>query len=236
MQTGSWVGRFGGVLVHPCGAFGKWPEKAPFWPPALALMGFNLILSLIALPKVKAAALLALEQSPVPAGSPQLAMATTIINYGVPAMAILGALAIPLVIWVLEAVAISLVGRVFFGLQATYGDLLPVTVVAWVPALLGGLIQTVLLLSLPPEALNQIQLSLAALLPPAPHPGVGYLLLEKINPFTIWNFLLLGMGTAAIARVEQRRGLTVVFVIWLVYVVFSVALGMAGAAFSPAAG
>lgn len=28
----------------------------------------------------------------------------------------------------------------------------------------------------------------------------------------------------------------VAFVVWLVYVVFSVALGMAGAAFSPAAG
>lgn len=77
-------------------------------------------------------------------------------------MAILGALAIPLVIWVLEAGAISLVGRIFFGLQATYGDLLPVTVVAWVPAQLGGLIQTILILALPPEALKQIQLSLAA--------------------------------------------------------------------------
>ncbi len=234
MPEGSWWGRLIGVLVNPCKTFYEWPEKAPFWPPALSLLGFNLLLSLIVLPKARAAALLALEQSPVPIAAPQLAMAKTMINYGVPIMTILVALAMPLIIWMLEAWVISLAGRAF-GLQATYGDLLPVTVAAWVPTLLGGLIYKVLILALPMESMKQIQLNLAALLPPATHPGLVYLLLEKIDPFTIWNFILLGLGTAAAARVEQRRGLLVALVVWLVYVALSVPLGMVGAAFSTAA-
>lgn len=132
-----------------------------------------------------------------------------------------------------EAGAISLVGRAF-GLQVTVAGLLPVVAVAWVAPLLGSLIQTLLILALPLEAMNQVKVSLAAFLPPSPHPGVGYLLLDKINPFVIWNFVLLGLGTAAVARVDNRRGLAVVLVIWMVYVAVSIALSMAAMALNPA--
>jgi len=118
-----------------------------------------------------------------------------------------------------------LAGRIF-NLKLEFRRVLPLVVASWVPAFLGGILQTVLSLLTPVEAAARARVSLAALLPVTTDPSLAYLLLDKLNPFIIWTVVLLGLGTAAMAKVEKKQAMVMVFSLWLVYVVLSLAFNM----------
>lgn len=226
MEGKSWLHQLMHAVIRPGDLFNEWPEKASFWPPALFFVAVNVLLAVVLLPKTKEAAIYVLE-SAAAADPAQIEIGKEMINIMLPFITITGALVMPFIVWMVQAALIAVVGR-FFGIEASFRKLMPVAVVAWTPSLLGGLVQSVLVLSSPVEALSQVKVSLAALLPLSENPGILYLFLDKLNPFTIWNLVLLGMGAAAVARCARERALVLVFSLWMIYVVISMLPGIAG--------
>lgn len=207
------------VITSPGEAFTAAAAAPRLLGSIVLILAVNLAVTLVILPKTREFARITLENMPGLTAE-QIEMSLSAV--GITAVA--AALAIPLLIWLLEAAYLKLFDQ--FAVSGTsFKALFTVAVLAWVPALLGNLVKTVLMLMVEAKDVELIQTSLAVILPPEQAAGVLYAVLSKIDPFIIWNLVLLAIGTAVVTKIETRR--TALWVIGLYLIYLAVSAGLA---------
>jgi len=216
------------VITSPGEAFHAVAENPKPLVPVLIIAAVNLMVALVTLPKTKEFTAILLEQLKAP--PEQIAASMKVI--GVSTVA--GAIVMPLLIWLLEAAFLKLADQ-FAARSTSFKSLFTVSVLAWVPAALGNMIKMVLVLMAPAKDLMLVQTSLAVLLPRGRTTGALFAVLSKIDPFIIWNLVLLAIGAGVVLKIGTKRAAAYVFVLWLVYVVLAGILGVVSGQKMPAA-
>jgi hypothetical protein len=205
--------RLTGVIVNPRPAFLDIAEHPNFIGGAIVLCAVNLLVALLCLPKLKDFTALMMEKAgPMP---PEAAAFKGIAGTVTSVTAILGAVIGPLLFWLLTAVLLLLFGYLT-SKRTSFRSLYAVSVFAYVPTTIAGLIQGVLIALRPAEDLKNITTSLAMFLP-AESGSLAYRVLSLIDPFGLWSLALLALGGAVALKTSFSKTAAFIFILWVIY-------------------
>lgn len=101
----------------------------------------------------------------------------------------------PFALFLLYAVLLRVYGN-FSGVRITIGALMAVTVFGFVPHIMGQVADSLLRLTVEVQQLEATTFSLARLFPHISPSGAQFVLLDRINPFTVWAVFLTAYGGA----------------------------------------
>ncbi|AZK44845.1 YIP1 family protein [Paenibacillus lentus] len=99
--------------------------------------------------------------------------------------------------------------------EGKYLQFANVAAYASLPAVIGGLLTTVLLLAMDARSLTDVTISLAALMPEKT--GTMYRALLLINPFTIWGLYLYIVGAGIMMKRPLKKVAVWIVAVWLIY-------------------
>lgn len=224
-QRKSWVALLVEVLTSPGAAFKEIAERPGFWPAAITLTVINLIISIITLPKIQEYSQLMLEKMIETMPAEQVEMLTRTMSPGyVTTTTVIAALVMPWVTWL----GIALILKLFAAItaqEAPFRKMFAVAVYGYVPAIIGGIISSILIMCTAAENIKNVSLSLAVF--SSAESGFLYHFLLACNPFTWWSLILWGIGAAAVMKVKRSTGVLVyLFALWLVFALITGAVGL----------
>lgn len=118
--------------------------------------------------------------------------------------------------FLIVAIGVWLVGKVF-GAPVTYGNSLMITTWSFVPRLLGMLLFAVQGLVMDTSGLKgimQASFGVARFLDPdTVSPGL-LAMLARVEVFTIWSTILIGIGIAVVGRIPRGKAMMAAAVVW----------------------
>jgi Yip1 domain len=138
----------------------------------------------------------------------------------------------PIVILIINAIFALLLwcGFAFvLGGSTTFGEMFTVAIFAALPNALNSIISIVTAMVADPQTYNLNLPSPAALAyflsPDSPHWLVT--LCTSLDAFSIWSLVLAGFGAATVSRVKPSRGILLVVVVWIVFVLIKTGIAAA---------
>lgn len=207
--------RIWGVIVEPVKTFQEIREDHRVFIPIIAFLAINLLLTIWLLPQIKEITAEAMKQTPnITAEQMQAGLKWT----GISAM--IGAVAGPPLIWLIQAALLALFNQFSLG-AARFKQLFAVAFYAWIPAFLGGIIKSVLMAIMGAKQAMSVSTSLALLLPRSTDSGFWFMLLSKFDVFGIWSLILLVLGGAIAMQKDGKKLALYIFGLWLVYIVLT---------------
>ncbi len=201
------------AIVSPKEAIGEFVDKAAMWPMALLLVAINVALFIPIIPKMKEATLWALENGPKKVPPEQLAMVKQNLSAVVAYQSVVVILT-PILVWLFIALAFKFF-NIFIGSDAKFKSLLKAAVIASVPGAIATVIKNFLIYTTPASNLNSVSTSAALLL--SQPKGFIFGFLTAVDPFTIWNLVLLAIGTAFAMNTSPKKTGICSFVLWAIY-------------------
>jgi hypothetical protein len=221
----SWVALLVEVITSPGAAFKEIAERPGFWPAAITLTVINLIFSIITLPKLQEYSKLTLEKmiETVPPENVDI-LARTMSPESVTTTTVIAALVGPWVIWLVIALILKLFAAIT-AQEAPFRKMFAVAVYGYVPAIIGGIISSILVLNTAAENIKNVGLNLAVF--SSAESGFLYHFLLACDPFTWWSLILLGIGATAVMKVKRPTGVLIyLFGLWLVFALITGAVGL----------
>ena len=141
--------------------------------------------------------------------------------------AIMGVVSVPLAV-LFGALLVWLFGRLLDA-PLNFAQAMTVVTYANVPRLLGWVVVGVQgLLSDTPKPIYSYMLAPTRFLDPETTSTLTMAMLSRVELFTIWATVLIGIGIAVIARVPRARGFAVAAVVWVVASAFSLLQALRG--------
>lgn len=221
----SWVALLVEVLTSPGAAFKEIAERPGFWPAGITLTIINLIIAVITLPKVQEFSQLTLEKMTEMVPPEQVEMLTRSMSpQSVATTTVITALVSPWVIWLVMAVLLKIFAAIT-DKEAPFRKMFAVGIYGYVPGIIGGIINTILVMFTVVENIEKVSLNLAVF--STTESGFIYYFLKACNPFTWWSLILWGIGAAAVMKVKRPTGVLIyLFGLWLVFALLSGAVGL----------
>ena len=210
--------RFWGIIVEPVKTFQAIREDPRVLMPIVVVLAINLLLTIYFLPQIKEITEEALKQMPnMTPEQIKAALKWTGIS------AVIGSVAAPPLVWLIQAALLALFNQISLG-AAKFKQLFAVAFFAWIPAFLGGLIKSVLMAMMGVKQAMAISTSLALILPRSTNSGFWFVLLSKIDFFSIWSLILLVLGGSIAMQKDGKKLALYIFGLWLVYIVLTALL------------
>lgn len=122
----------------------------------------------------------------------------------------------PLALFLLYAVLLRVYGN-FSGADVTIGTLFGVAVFGFVPHVMGLVADSLLRLTVDLQQLQATTFSLARFFPDITQGGAQFMLLDRINPFTVWAILLTAYGGAQALKVPFWKTAAFLGGLWLLF-------------------
>lgn len=156
-----------------------------------------------------------MSSSQIDAGAHMTGMIMRISAYASPAISV--------VVLLIVAGVLLMTGRAFGG-EGDFRQAFAVTVYAWMPRVIKGVVGTVVLMTRQSPSIidlqNPVMSNLAFLFDPKSNP-LGFALGMSVDLFAIWSVVLLVFGFAAVLRVSRGKAAGVVVGWWIVVNLFS---------------
>jgi hypothetical protein len=115
------------------------------------------------------------------------------------------------------------------GGTTTYGEMFAVSIFAWLPSALNSVIATVTAFVSDPQSFNlnlPSPANLGYFLGPDAAPWLKSLG-ASLDVFSIWTLVLAGFGGALVAKVKPAKGVVMVFIVWILYVLVKTGIAAA---------
>jgi hypothetical protein len=140
-------------------------------------------------------------------------------------------------VWAVIA-GVLLISFRLFGGEGTFKQAFSVTLYAWVPLLVKGIVSTFVVLAkgtIGVEEMAVLVRSNPAFLVDMKANPVLFSLLSSLDLFTIWTMVLLIVGFAFVSRVSKAKSAAIVISLWVVALVIKLGFAAIGAAKAKAA-
>lgn len=207
--------RLTGIITNPKKTFEDINEKPKVFWPLIVIMILQLISTLLIMPKLIDASLIMIKKTPNYTPGMEGVIKTSIIGG-----TIFGAVLMPIVVWLIVSGLLKLF-TTFTGDDGNFKNIFTVNIFAHLPVVIGGYVKALIIYFINPENITNVQTSLALLLPaPAEptKPGAIFTFLSAMDVFSIWNLILLTIGTAIVFKISNKKAGFMVFGIFLIYV------------------
>ena len=115
------------------------------------------------------------------------------------------------------------------GGTTTFGEMFAVAMFASLPNALSTLVSIVTVFASDPQSYNinvKSPVSMAYFLDPSTSAWLKSLGMS-LDAFTLWSLVLCGFGGAIVARVKPARGIAMVAIVWLLFVIVKVGIAAA---------
>jgi hypothetical protein len=203
---------YGVIWGSPAGTMEYIARRPDFLGAGGLILGLNLVLTVIQLPKIKEFTAWTLQNLKYSPAQVDIAVSATVVT------SLAGSVVVPPLMWLVAAALLKLFNA-FSGERAEFKSLFAITVFANLPVVLDSIVKTVLVLATPAQNMLRITVSPALFLPPPDlFPGKMYTLLSHFDPFIVWSLVLTALGGSLAMKVPFRRTLAYVMALWLVYV------------------
>ena len=180
------------------------------------LLGLNLALVLIQLPKIKQFTTWTLQNLPHGVRLP-LEQLEVAVNAAAVSFLVGGVISI-LVMW-LGLAALLKLWNIYRGEKASFQSLFTVSIYASLPLLLSKILMTIIIIGSPFEKMSRITFSPAYFFPnQGINPEKMYVLLSQFDPFMIWSLILTALGGSLAMKVPFLKVFLYLLVVWLIYV------------------
>lgn len=138
-----------------------------------------------------------------------------------------GAIIFVPIVAVIGGALIWLIGK-FVDTKTTFAAAMMISVYSGVPRVLQTIVTALQGLFLPPESItsaSSVSIGPARFLPDSANAGLAAVL-NNLDVFTIWIFVLMAIGIAVVARVPIKRAAITAFLVWLVTLLPSIYQGI----------
>ncbi len=222
-----WKRVYGVIWGSPARTLEYIVQKPDFLGAGALILGANLAMTMIQLPKIKEFTYWTLQNMPaeVRYSAENMDVVVNVAAFS----ALAASAALPPALWVVTAALLKLF-NVFTGERARFKSLFAVTVFANLPVVLDSMIKTVLVLATPARNITKITISPALFLPPQDLvPGKMYVFLSHFDPIIVWSLVLTALGGSRAMNVPFWKTFIYVTGLWLLYVAGMTAIsGMGG--------
>ncbi len=121
-------------------------------------------------------------------------------------------------IYLLLKAAIFYFTVVVTGYEIKFKKIFSLTVWSGIITSLGVIVKTLLTIM---KHSSQVYTSLAVFLPGMNNKSVLFAFLNNFEIFTLWNLALIGVGIGVITKMDKKKSTTLVFVLWLLWVIIN---------------
>ncbi|MFZ5648492.1 MAG: YIP1 family protein [Bacillota bacterium] len=210
-----WKRLYGVIWGGPARTMEDIVQKPASLGAVLLIMAVNIVLTLMTAPKIKEFTAWTLQNLPgggkLPAEQMAIALNAAVIS------AVAASVLLPLIMWVVVAGLLKLFNA-FAGEKASFASFFAVSVFGNLPAVLDGIIKTLLVMLTPAQNMARISISPVVFLPdPGLFPGKAYVFLSQVDPFIFWALGLTALGASIAMRVSFGRVAIYLGSLWLVY-------------------
>ena len=223
--------RIAGVFFAPGETFASIVRRPDFIVPLVIIFIVSILSGILIAQKVdfKDLARQAIESNPRAANlPPDVQQKQVSLMGGVMKVA---AYSSPLLSIVMLAVLAAILFAAFkmFGGEGDFLQALSVTIYAWFPNLIRGIVSVVAVMAKKSLTLYSLQNPVASnfayfISNPRLHP-MEFAFLSAIDLFTIWTMILLIIGFAAMSRFSRAKSAVIIVSLWAIKVLFSVGMG-----------
>lgn len=210
----SLVKRLTGVITNPKQTFEDINDKPKVIWALIVVIFLQLISTVLIMPKLIDSSLIMIKK--MPSYTPGL---EGTMKAGIIGGSIFSALIMPIILWLIVAGLLKLF-TTFTGNDGNFKNIFTVNIFAYLPTVIGGYVKALIIYFINPENINNVQTSLALLLPAPDNPikpGALFTFLSAMDIFTIWNLILLTIGTAIVFKISNKKSGFMVFGIYLIY-------------------
>ena len=224
--------RIAGVLFDPVETFADIARRPDILIPLAVVIVISILSSIVVMPRVDFES--AIRDSMADQKNEMSAEdQERVVRFGAAAAKAVG-YAAPLLNVVFFAVIAGVLLLAFrlLGGEGTYKQAFSVTVYAWFPLLIQGIVGLIILLargSVPAEELPNLVMSNLGFLVDMKQNPVAYALLSALDLFTIWTLVLFIIGFSFVARVSRAKSAIIVLSFWIILVLFKVGAAAMGA-------
>jgi hypothetical protein len=138
-----------------------------------------------------------------------------------------GAMVLVPIVAAIGAALIWLIGK-FVDTKVTFAAAMMISVYSGIPRVLQTIVTALQGLLLSPESItsqSSVSIGPARFLPDTANAGLAAVL-NSLDVFTIWTFVLIAIGIAVVARVPLKRAAITSFLVWLVFLLPSIYQGI----------
>ncbi len=138
-----------------------------------------------------------------------------------------GAIVLVPIVAAIGAALIWLIGK-FVDTKVTFAAAMMISVYSGIPRVLQTIVTALQGLLLSPESItsqSSVSIGPARFLPDTANAGLAAVL-NSLDVFTIWTFVLIAIGIAVVARVPVKRAAITSFLVWLVFLLPSIYQGI----------
>jgi hypothetical protein len=138
-----------------------------------------------------------------------------------------GAIIFVPIVAVIGAALIWLIGKLV-DTKVTFAAAMMIAVYSGIPRVIQTIVTALQGLLMPPEAItsaNSVSIGPARFIPDTANAGLAAVL-NNLDVFTIWIFVLMAIGIAVVARVPMKRAAITAFLVWLVTLLPSIYQGI----------
>jgi hypothetical protein len=223
--------RIAGVLFAPAEAFQEIARRPDIVAPLLLIVALGFVSTFMIVPRFDFESFTAEQASQIRQKSPNMSAADAEragrMGAAVSKMFLWTAPVVGIVIFVVLA-AIFLFAFRLMGGEGTYAQAFSVTLYAWIPFVISGLITAIVVLARgsfdPMTAATLVKSNPAFLVDMKEQPAL-FSLLSSLDLFSIWMLVLYVFGFSAMSRLSRKTSAVIVVSIWAAYVL--VKLGVA---------
>ena len=212
-----WKMMYGAVWGSPAKTLEHITQRPRFWGAFVLLTALNLLLTIPLLPKMREAAVWAMQSMP---GEMKLSAAQIESYAGIAVYTtIAAAVLLPILLWLVSAALLKLFNA-FTGEKASFSALFAVSIFSYLPVILDGIIKTPLVWAAQVQNMSRITISPALFLTPSEglSPGRAYTFLSQFDPFIIWTLIIMALGGSIAMKVPFRKTAVYIASLWLVYI------------------
>ena len=224
--------RIVGVLFNPVETFADIARRPDILIPLVVVVVISILSSIVVMPRVDFESAIR-EQMADSGGDMSADDQERMVRFGT-AMAKAFGYAAPLLNIIFFAIIAGVLLLTFrlLGGEGTYKQALSVTIYAWFPLLIQGILGLIILLakgSVPAEQLPNLVMSNFGFLVNMKENPVAFAVLSSLDLFTIWTLALYIIGFAFVARVSRAKAAAIVLTFWILIVAFKVGAAAMGA-------
>ncbi|WP_054698023.1 YIP1 family protein [Syntrophomonas palmitatica] len=219
--------RFWSIIVSPVKTFKSIGENPQILFPALIMIVLYTLTIVLILPETKEFTREMLMKNPN--FTPEMLEAGL---KSVVITAVIGALLVPPLIWLVQAVVLVIFNQFSIG-QANFKQLYAVSIFAWLPVIIGAIVKSVMVKFMGMKAITSIKTSLALVLPSDTNSGYLFNALNSVDLFVVWGLILLSLGGAVVMNKDSKKVGLYIFGLWVLYTAVKVVVATK---FAPAAG
>lgn len=207
--------RIAGIIMRPQTTLAAVVEKPTIFKPVIVISIINLILYLITIPKLKIYTQATLEAMSDQMPPEQLAQAKSFMSVGLVVGGGISTIAMPLLGFLIVTLLFKLI-NLFIGNEAPFKHLYAISVISYIPVILGSALRTLLIAISPAEKIASVSTS-AALFLPRGSTGPLFAFFSHIDPFIIWFLILLAMGGAMVLKTSIKKTGIFLFILWFLW-------------------